>query len=113
MDAFLPRQFSNPESVQAHEFETAREILAQIPGHVMDRASEELLVIALLGNDPSFLSSNSNSTDAVEQPAGIWAGAVTGPTMARVEVVTQGNGAYFRPQHAQGTERPSILEHPG
>lgn len=31
--AFLPRQFSNPENVEAHELGTAREILHQIPGH--------------------------------------------------------------------------------
>jgi len=34
--AFLPRQFSNPENVEAHERGTAREILAQIPGHRVD-----------------------------------------------------------------------------
>jgi cysteine synthase A len=34
--AFLPRQFSNPENAQAHEFTTAREILEQIPGHEVD-----------------------------------------------------------------------------
>jgi len=33
MNAFLPRQFSNPENAQAHEFGTAREILEQIPQH--------------------------------------------------------------------------------
>ena len=36
MDAFLPRQFSNPENVEAHELGTAREILEQIPGHIVD-----------------------------------------------------------------------------
>jgi cysteine synthase A len=36
MDAFLPRQFSNPENAQAHELYTAREILDQIPGGVAD-----------------------------------------------------------------------------
>jgi cysteine synthase A len=34
--AFLPRQFSNPENVEAHQFGTAREILEQIPGHLVD-----------------------------------------------------------------------------
>jgi cysteine synthase A len=34
--AFLPRQFSNPENVAAHQFGTAREILEQIPGHLVD-----------------------------------------------------------------------------
>ena len=34
--AFLPRQFSNPENAEAHEFGTAREILEQIPDHVVD-----------------------------------------------------------------------------
>jgi len=33
---FLPRQFSNPENVEAHEFGTAREILNQIPGGRVD-----------------------------------------------------------------------------
>lgn len=33
---FLPRQFSNPENAEAHRFGTAREILEQIPGHVVD-----------------------------------------------------------------------------
>ena len=36
MGAFLPRQFSNPENVDAHRFGTAREILEQIPGHFVD-----------------------------------------------------------------------------
>jgi cysteine synthase len=36
MRAFLPRQFSNPENVEAHEFGTAREIQEQIPGHLVD-----------------------------------------------------------------------------
>lgn len=34
--AFLPRQFSNPENVEAHQFGTAREILEQISGHLVD-----------------------------------------------------------------------------
>jgi cysteine synthase A len=34
--AFLPRQFSNPANAEAHEFGTAREIVEQIPGHVVD-----------------------------------------------------------------------------
>ena len=34
--AFLPRQFSNPENAKAHELGTAREIVEQIPGHVVD-----------------------------------------------------------------------------
>ena len=36
MDAFLPRQFANPENVEAHQHGTAREILAQIPGHQVE-----------------------------------------------------------------------------
>ncbi len=34
--AFLPRQFSNPDNAEAHERYTAREILDQIPGGVVD-----------------------------------------------------------------------------
>ena len=34
--AFLPRQFSNPENAQAQEFGTAREIVEQIPGRLVD-----------------------------------------------------------------------------
>ena len=34
--AFLPRQFSNPENADAHQFGTAREILEQIPGGLVD-----------------------------------------------------------------------------
>jgi cysteine synthase A len=34
--AFLPRQFSNPENAEAHELGTAREIVEQIPGHLVD-----------------------------------------------------------------------------
>jgi cysteine synthase A len=34
--AFLPRQFSNPENAAAHEFGTAREIVEQIPEHLVD-----------------------------------------------------------------------------
>jgi cysteine synthase A len=34
--AFLPRQFSNPENVEAHELGTAREIVEQIPGHLVN-----------------------------------------------------------------------------
>jgi cysteine synthase A len=34
--AFLPRQFANPENVEAHQFGTAREILEQIPGGSVD-----------------------------------------------------------------------------
>ncbi len=34
--AFLPRQFANPENVEAHQFGTAREILEQIPGGLVD-----------------------------------------------------------------------------
>ena len=33
---FLPRQFSNPDSVEAHRFGTAREVLDQIPGGTVD-----------------------------------------------------------------------------
>jgi cysteine synthase A len=36
LGAFLPRQFSNPENVEAHELGTAREIVEQIPGHAVD-----------------------------------------------------------------------------
>ena len=36
MGAFLPRQFSNPENVEAHELGTAREIVEQIPGHLVN-----------------------------------------------------------------------------
>ncbi len=36
LGAFLPRQFSNPENAEAHQFGTAREILEQIPGHLVD-----------------------------------------------------------------------------
>ncbi len=35
MDAFLPCQFSNPENVEAHALGTAREIVEQIPGHLV------------------------------------------------------------------------------
>jgi cysteine synthase A len=34
--AFLPRQFSNPDNAEAHERYTAREILDQIPGGVVE-----------------------------------------------------------------------------
>jgi len=34
--AFLPRQFSNPENAEAHEFGTAREIVEQIPGDAVN-----------------------------------------------------------------------------
>jgi len=34
--AFLPRQFSNPENAEAHQFGTSREILEQIPDHKVD-----------------------------------------------------------------------------
>jgi cysteine synthase A len=33
---FLPRQFSNPENAEAHRLGTAREIVEQIPGHLVD-----------------------------------------------------------------------------
>jgi cysteine synthase len=33
---FLPRQFSNPENIEAHQFGTACEIVQQIPGHIVD-----------------------------------------------------------------------------
>ena len=33
---FLPRQFTNPENVEAHRLGTAREILQQIPGNHVD-----------------------------------------------------------------------------
>ncbi len=36
LGAFLPRQFSNPENARAHAVATAREILDQIPGRVVD-----------------------------------------------------------------------------
>jgi cysteine synthase A len=36
LDAFLPRQFANPENIAAHQFGTAREIVDQIPGHSVD-----------------------------------------------------------------------------
>jgi cysteine synthase A len=36
LGAFLPRQFSNPQNAEAHQFGTAREILEQIPGHRVD-----------------------------------------------------------------------------
>jgi len=36
LSAFLPRQFANPENVEAHQFGTAREIVDQIPGHRVD-----------------------------------------------------------------------------
>ena len=35
-DAFLPRQFENPDNVAAHRFGTAREICQQIPEGVID-----------------------------------------------------------------------------
>lgn len=35
-DAFLPRQFENPENVQAHRTGTAREILDQLHGRTID-----------------------------------------------------------------------------
>jgi cysteine synthase len=35
LNAFLPRQFSNPENARAHAVATAREILDQIPGRVV------------------------------------------------------------------------------
>jgi cysteine synthase A len=34
--AFLPRQFSNPENADAHRIGTAREILDQVPGGIVD-----------------------------------------------------------------------------
>jgi cysteine synthase A len=36
MGGFLPRQFSNPENAEAHELGTAREIVEQIPGHLVN-----------------------------------------------------------------------------
>jgi|SRR5579883_3126193 len=33
---FLPRQFANPENVEAHQFGTAREIVEQMSDHVVD-----------------------------------------------------------------------------
>jgi len=35
-DAFLPRQFANPDNASAHEFGTAREILSQLPNGRVD-----------------------------------------------------------------------------
>ncbi len=36
MNAFLPRQFANPDNAQAHQRCTAREIIDQIPGGMVD-----------------------------------------------------------------------------
>jgi cysteine synthase len=36
MGAFLPRQFSNPQNPEAHQFGTAGEILGQIPGGLVN-----------------------------------------------------------------------------
>lgn len=36
LGGFLPRQFSNPDNAEAHRMTTAREVLDQIPGHVVD-----------------------------------------------------------------------------
>jgi cysteine synthase A len=36
LNAFLPRQFSNPENAEAHAGATARELLDQIPGGTVD-----------------------------------------------------------------------------
>lgn len=36
LNAFLPRQFSNPENAEAHALATAREILDQMPGGTVD-----------------------------------------------------------------------------
>ena len=36
MNAFLPRQFANPDNAQAHRMCTAREIMDQIPGGIVD-----------------------------------------------------------------------------
>ncbi|MCA9104084.1 MAG: cysteine synthase family protein [Planctomycetales bacterium] len=33
---FLPRQFANPDNAEAHRLTTSREVLDQIPGHVVD-----------------------------------------------------------------------------
>jgi cysteine synthase len=36
LGAFLPRQFQNPDNAEAHRTGTAREVLSQIPGGVVD-----------------------------------------------------------------------------
>jgi len=36
LGAFLPRQFANPENIEAQQFGTAQEILEQMPEHLVD-----------------------------------------------------------------------------
>jgi cysteine synthase A len=60
MGAFLPRQFSNPENVEAHELGTAREIVEQIPGHLVNavvRQRKEISFTTVISGEDGSCSS--------------------------------------------------------
>jgi cysteine synthase A len=67
LDAFLPRQFSNPENAEAHELGTAREIMEQIPGNCVD------VIVSGVGTGGTLIGLLRGCTSPGHQPRPILA----------------------------------------
>ena len=73
--AFLPRQFSNPDNAQAHRTGTAREILDQLPGGLVDA------VVSGVGTGGTLVGLYQGFAEA---------GCTVRPVVARPVVLTEG-----------------------
>jgi len=70
--AFLPRQFSNPENSDAHRFGTAREILEQIPGGVVDAVASGVGTGGtLVGLYQGFCDGGTPATPVLARPVSV------------------------------------------
>jgi cysteine synthase len=110
-NVFLPRQFENPDNADAHRFRTAPEILAQIPGGVVDA------VVSGVGTGGTLVGLFQGLSDSGCRVVPFAARPIAGGTLADVECcsfstcipgVVDGISKIFRPELLAGLQEIEV-----
>ena len=104
---FLPRQFSNPDNAQAHRTGTAREILDQIPGGIVDAVVSGVGTGGtLVGLFQGFREGGCRVMPVVARPVNLTEGSLGGAECcsfsARIPGVVDSMSTIFSPEALPG-----------
>jgi cysteine synthase len=113
--AFLPRQFSNPDNAQAHRTGTAREIMDQIPGGVVDAVVSGVGTGGtLVGLYQGFREGGCRVTPVVARPVNLVEGSLGGVECcsfsSRIPGVVDSMSAIFVPEAMPGLESIEVRD---
>ena len=113
--AFLPCQFSNPDNAQAHRTGTAREILDQLPGGVVDAVVSGVGTGGtLVGLFQGFREGGCQVTPVVARPVNLVEGSLGGVECcsfsARIPGVVDSVSTIFSPDVLPGLETIEVRD---